>query len=133
MCPKEKYSKIAIRSCLALATTLATISISPLAEARIKKVSDKSAANLLSMCMLEDDWQDAVSNPDQEGWVGCCSRTLGYCVECPSNGRGTCVKYPRRLIPINTRPKSPNSGKISTETTGSDHRGSAKSGSFVKR
>jgi len=88
-------------------------------------VKNKQAANMMSMCLLQDDYLDAVANPKEEGWVGCCSRTLGYCIECPTDGRGQCHTNPIWRISVKDRPKAPDAGKIAPRPKAHDPRGSA--------
>jgi len=82
------------------AVTLATLTTSFPSHVAAKKISNTQAASLLSQCYLEKDSTDAVENVASEGWVGCCSKTLGYCVECPTSGRGKCIKIQLRKISI---------------------------------
>lgn len=82
-----KGATLAAVTALAFLTT-ATVSTSAFA------LDDAHAAHLLSQCFIADDAQDAVANPALEGWSGCCSVSLGYCVECPANPAEACVRLP---------------------------------------
>ena len=66
-----------------------------------KMVSNSTAASLLTQCLVAKDSNTNTSAP--AGWGACCSKSLGYCVECPPNRADKCHKYPIRYVP--TRPK----------------------------
>jgi hypothetical protein len=95
----------------AVILTLTTLTLTIPSYAAPKNVNNITAASLLSNCFLEDDSYDAVKDIS-EGYTGCCSKTLGYCVECPSSGRGKCIKYPRRKISTIRGHLAPNNNVI---------------------
>lgn len=98
-----------------------------------EKVSNSTAASLLTHCLLEDDATDTMGpGLDAPNTDTCCSKSLGYCVECPSDGSGQCEKFPvrGRLGPLGTKTTAPNSGVVAPTTTIRDHR-TAPAGSIV--
>ncbi len=82
-----------------IATMAAMVFLAPLmisTPSYSAKVSNPKAASLLSQCFLEEDARDS----KVPGTVGCCSFTLGYCIECPPEGEsGKCEKISIRRTP----------------------------------
>ena len=62
-----------------------------------EKVDNHTASGLLTQCVLADDSTDTMGpGLDAPNTDVCCSKELGYCVECPSDGKGLCEKFPVR-------------------------------------
>jgi len=57
-----------------------------------RPVGNSTAAHLLSQCYAEDDSYDSPG-------FGCCSPTLGYCIECSSDKSEKCRKVSIRIAP----------------------------------
>lgn len=99
-----------------------------------KKVSNTTAGSLLTQCALADDKTDTMGpGLDAPDTDVCCSKSLGYCVECPKDGKGLCDKFPvreRRTLPKTTT-TAPESGVVSPNTTIRDHRKKAPVGGVI--
>lgn len=128
MCPKSfKTKTIALAGVAAILALIALGASSP-AYATGKKVNQKTAGDLLTMCALTEDHYPAVSDPKTEGWEGCCSTSLGYCIECPVGNVTKCIKFPAKKVRAHTRPPAPNNGGMAPAANTIDRPGKARGG-----
>jgi len=117
-----KFAAITTMTAMALLTSL-TISTPSFA----KMVSNSTASSLLTQCLLADDANSDVPTMPS-GWGGCCSASLGYCVECPPKSTDSCHKYAARGAASRTQSTAPESGAVAPATNVRDHRKAPKSG-----
>jgi hypothetical protein len=61
-----------------------------------EKINNSTAASLLTQCELADDTTRDMGGLEHPGagYTVCCSKSLGYCVECPPVASQQCDKYP---------------------------------------
>ena len=95
---KDKFSPLSLKS-LAVALVVAFVALGALssdAEAKRKgerPVSDSTAADLLSLCMIDDG-----TLKQGRTYVRCCHKGHGFCIKCPKNG-APCQKSKYRISP----------------------------------
>jgi len=79
--------------------------------ASAKKVSNDSAAHLLSVCMLN---HGKITQPQGNGsYLKCCTKAGGYCIICRQDGKGLCNKTSYRAWQKDaTMPEAPVPGAI---------------------
>jgi len=70
-----------------------------------RPVGDKTAAWYLTQCMLNSDSKMDQSKP-RKTFVRCCSRSLGKCIVCRNDGKGSCytTSYFKRAKILLDRP-----------------------------
>ena len=62
--------------------------------ASARKVSNDTAAHLLSVCMID---HGKITEPQGNGsYIKCCTKEGGYCIICRQDGKGLCNKTPYR-------------------------------------
>jgi len=99
------------RICLIAAASLALMmAVSP-TPSFAKKVSNDTAAHLLSICLLDGG---KTSEPEGNGsYVKCCTKAGSYCIICKQDGSGLCNKTPYRAWRKTvTVPEVPQSGAV---------------------
>jgi hypothetical protein len=90
----------------------------PANPASARSVNNGTASNLLSQCLLESDAQTALGSTRPQK-VACCSRSLGYCVTCRTDGTGRCNRTSFSLRPAaGFRPVAPGSVVVAPRETG---------------
>jgi|GEM_PF-1399895 len=85
--------------------------------ASARKVSNDSAAHLLSVCMLN---HGKITQPQGNGsYLKCCTKTGGYCIICRQDGKGLCNKTSYRAWRTDaTKPEAPAPGTIAPKRSG---------------
>jgi hypothetical protein len=117
-----KFTALATMAAIALLPSL-TVSTPSFA----KMVNNSTASSLLTQCMLADDANTDVPTMPS-GWGGCCSASLGYCVECPPKSTDKCHKYPTRGGTSRNQSTAPEVGAVAPKAPVRDHRKAPKSG-----
>ncbi|MDU8927699.1 hypothetical protein RXV86_09920 [Alisedimentitalea sp. MJ-SS2] len=94
-------------------TTIVTLALTTTMSAPAwaeKKVSNSTAADLQTQCLLAKDGRTKGSN---NRFTICCSFSLGYCIECTMDKDEPCEKHEIREGRSRMfRDKAPNSGNI---------------------
>ena len=98
-----------------------------------KKVSKDTGKSLYDSCLIESDNTDSMGpGLDAPNTYTCCSKSLGYCVECSKTSH-SCEKFPvrdRRTSP-NTKTNAPGSKVALPTGTVRDHRNKMPIGNTV--
>ena len=77
-----------------------------------RKVSNNTAASLLTNCLLASDGSTILSKPTGR-MVKCCSKSLGFCVICPTDGKKRCTKRAYSSRPtIGLKDTAPTTGDV---------------------
>lgn len=100
-----------------------SLTISTPSFAKKTTVGNSTAVSLLTQCYMADDARDV--GPEVAN--GCCSFSLGYCIECPDEKGEKCVKVSIRRIPPRVIVTTPESGVVAP-TNVRDHRKAPKNG-----
>lgn len=99
------------RTLLATLSLLAILMTASATPSLAKKVSNQSASNLMSICLLNGG---RTSEPNNGEYVKCCTSKGDFCIICRQNGSGQCNKTDYRPLRTSNDPgtQAPASGVV---------------------